>query len=67
MNFITVQDLLHFAKTQIGVKWYVGLGRTASRSMLMFDASRNMYSSEKTLHMCYATYQCVVLDISLWK
>ncbi|KAH9942348.1 RNA recognition motif 2-domain-containing protein [Epithele typhae] len=38
VNFITVQDLLHFAKTQIGVKW-------------------NMYSSEKTLHMCYATYQ----------
>ncbi|RPD78293.1 hypothetical protein L226DRAFT_543705 [Lentinus tigrinus ALCF2SS1-7] len=38
VNFITVQDLLHFAKTQIGVKW-------------------NMYSSEKTLQMCYATYQ----------
>ncbi|KAI1796412.1 RNA recognition motif 2-domain-containing protein [Ganoderma leucocontextum] len=38
VNFITVQDLLHFARTQIGVKW-------------------NMYSSEKTLHMCYATYQ----------
>ncbi|PIL34167.1 hypothetical protein GSI_03878 [Ganoderma sinense ZZ0214-1] len=38
VNFITVQDLLRFARTQIGVKW-------------------NMYSSEKTLHMCYATYQ----------
>ncbi|TBU64511.1 RNA recognition motif 2-domain-containing protein [Dichomitus squalens] len=38
VNFITVQDLLQFAKTQIGVKW-------------------NMYSSEKTLQMCYATYQ----------
>ncbi|RDX50115.1 hypothetical protein OH76DRAFT_1349761 [Lentinus brumalis] len=38
VNFITVQDLLHFARTQIGVKW-------------------NMYSSEKTLQMCYATYQ----------
>lgn len=23
VNFITVQDLLHFAKTQLGVKWYV--------------------------------------------
>ncbi|KAI0356223.1 hypothetical protein OH77DRAFT_243296 [Trametes cingulata] len=38
VNFITVQDLLHFAKTQLGVKW-------------------NMYSSEKVLQMCYATYQ----------
>ncbi|KAI0743840.1 RNA recognition motif 2-domain-containing protein [Daedaleopsis nitida] len=38
VNFITVQDLLVFAKSQIGVKW-------------------NMYSSEKTLQMCYATYQ----------
>ncbi|KAH9929307.1 RNA recognition motif 2-domain-containing protein [Amylocystis lapponica] len=38
VNFITVGDLLHFAKTQLGVKW-------------------NMYSSEKVLQMCYATYQ----------
>ncbi|OJT09286.1 Meiosis protein mei2 [Trametes pubescens] len=38
VNFITVQDLLHFARTQLGVKW-------------------NMYSSEKVLQMCYATYQ----------
>ncbi|KAI9067082.1 hypothetical protein FKP32DRAFT_1564289 [Trametes sanguinea] len=38
VNFITVQDLLLFAKTQLGVKW-------------------NMYSSEKVLQMCYATYQ----------
>ncbi|OBZ67253.1 Meiosis protein mei2 [Grifola frondosa] len=38
VNFISVQDLLHFAKTQLGVKW-------------------NMYSSEKVLQMCYATYQ----------
>ena len=22
VNFITVQDLLHFATTQLGVKWY---------------------------------------------
>ncbi|KAL6308053.1 RNA recognition motif 2-domain-containing protein [Sparassis latifolia] len=38
VNFITIGDLLHFAKTQLGVKW-------------------NMYSSEKVLQMCYATYQ----------
>ncbi|OCH88259.1 hypothetical protein OBBRIDRAFT_780412 [Obba rivulosa] len=38
VNFIAVGDLLHFAKTQLGVKW-------------------NMYSSEKVLQMCYATYQ----------
>ncbi|CCL99860.1 uncharacterized protein FIBRA_01885 [Fibroporia radiculosa] len=38
VNFITVGDLLQFAKTQLGVKW-------------------NMYSSEKVLQMCYATYQ----------
>ncbi|KAH9832301.1 RNA recognition motif 2-domain-containing protein [Rhodofomes roseus] len=38
VNFITVGDLLHFARTQLGVKW-------------------NMYSSEKVLQMCYATYQ----------
>ncbi|KZT65945.1 hypothetical protein DAEQUDRAFT_490578 [Daedalea quercina L-15889] len=38
VNFITVGDLLHFAKSRLGVKW-------------------NMYSSEKILQMCYATYQ----------
>ncbi|KZT08496.1 uncharacterized protein LAESUDRAFT_757732 [Laetiporus sulphureus 93-53] len=38
VNFITLGDLLHFAKTQIGVKW-------------------NIYSSDKDLRLCYATYQ----------
>lgn len=38
VNFITVEDLLHFATTMLGVKW-------------------NMYASEKTLQLGYATYQ----------
>ena len=56
MNFITVQDLLYFAKTQLGVKWYV---QSIVVQTLLADvmACRNMYSSEKVLQMSYANYQ----------
>ena len=56
VNFITVQDLLYFAKTQLGVKWYV---QSIVVQTLLTDvmACRNMYSSEKVLQMSYANYQ----------
>ena len=61
MNFITVQDLLYFAKTQLGVKWYV---QSIVVQTLLADvmACRNMYSSEKVLQMSYANYQSVILS-----
>jgi hypothetical protein len=59
VNFINVQDLVHFATTTLGVKWFVSIRGTF---FIPTDVSwiRNMYSSEKVLQMSYANYQCVL-------
>ncbi|KAL0956522.1 hypothetical protein HGRIS_002663 [Hohenbuehelia grisea] len=59
VNFITVEDLLLFAKEKLGKKW------CDSSACLQLEMTqecflyRNMFSSEKVLEMSYADYQCV--------
>jgi len=55
VNFITVQDLLTFAKKRLGQKWYVSF--LISLAVAYLDIARNMFSSDKILHLSYANYQ----------
>lgn len=49
VNFITVQDLLHFAKTQIGVKWYVR--RCEPSQSLTVSFQEHVFQREDAAHV----------------
>ena len=65
VNFIQVEDLLYFAKTKLGVKWFVHSFTLSAVIVCLFEGVelyltcrlRNMFSSEKVLQMSYANYQ----------
>ena len=64
VNFISVEDLLTFARARLDVKWFVTfvffvVGRGVGVLTIPLIFFRNMFSSDKILHMSYANYQFV--------